>query len=202
MPPYARTEYLVFPIIDLVITNNLKVLVGSLRYSVDDVKLMLKRSFRGIIDEESLDRFFKKYIVFGAVNPYGMSMEELFMLGMELVERHSPDMFIIHGLDLFVPVMKSGLYRYYDSLINHFYLLKSMGKLIAGIINDVDKEQFLMYSSLADIVMKIFMRKTREGIELYVYIWRKGKTARVLGFREALGDIREIFSKHIKQLKT
>lgn len=196
LPPYARVPHPTLALVDLVVTNGLRALVGSLRYSIEELRLVLRDQLGELLGEDLADKIIEKYLVFEALNPYGMSVEELIMEAMELVERHDPGVFVVHGLEMLAPIMMSDPYRCYDLLVNILFHLKSAGKIVVGIMSSVYREQFLAFSSLVDLVIRISVRKTREGFEPYVYVWRKGKMPATLRLRDALGDVKKVFPKY------
>jgi len=201
-PSYARLIYPVFGLMDLVLTNNLKVLLVSYRYSVEDLYSILRDVLSEVFEDRGLvDRILKDHFMFEAFNPYGASIEELYMIEMELVEKYDPDVVVFHGVDLLVPEIRINPYRYYDSLVNQLYHLKSMGKLVVRVSNYINKEQFRMYASLADIVMRVFMRRAEEGLEPYVYIWRRDKMPVILRLREILNNIKDFLPKYKDLIK-
>ncbi|RLG76742.1 MAG: hypothetical protein DRO12_03995 [Thermoprotei archaeon] len=189
MPPYARTPCVFLPVVDLVLTNKLKVLLVSYKYSVEESKSILKRAFRKIMNEELLDKIFEEFFVFQGFNPYGMSMEEILMAEMELIEEHEPDIVAFHGVDTLYPMMKSDPYRYHNLAVNQIYHLKSIGKIVIRISNYINKEQFRLYSSLADIVVRSFMRIKGDKFEPYLYIWRVGKEPKIIKVSDVLEEL-------------
>ena len=177
-PPHARIPYPALILIDLTLTNNLKTLVISFRYSEEELKRVLKTSLKELIeDEELLDKVLEKHMMFEAFNPYGMSLEELRMVEIELAEKYNPDMVVLHGTEMLLPVLKTDPRRYYDLLVNQAYQYKSMGKVLVKVASYMNEEQFRLYSALSDIIIRVFMRKAQEGFEPYLYLWRKGEDA-------------------------
>ncbi|MCD6301018.1 MAG: AAA family ATPase, partial [Staphylothermus sp.] len=111
MSSYARNPFVYLPVIDLALTNNLKALLISYRYSLEELKTIFEESFKDIIDKKLLKKFLEKQHIIEGINPYGMSTEEIMMAEMELIEKHDPDIVVFHGTELLLPEMETDVYR-------------------------------------------------------------------------------------------
>ena len=188
-PPYARIPYIAFIAIDLALTNELKTLVISYKYGPDELKTIITNVIKEIINEEVPHEIIEKYAIYEGLNPYGMSIEELLMTEMELIEQYDPDIVVFHGVELLTPLMESDPYRYYNLLTNQLYYLKSKGKIIIRHYSYINEEQFRMQSSVSDIVIRIFLQNKEKIVEPYIYIWRRGKPPVMLSSKELHEEI-------------
>ena len=202
-PPYARIPYIAFTGIDLALTNGLKTLVISYRYGHDELKTIITNIIKEITKEEIPKELIDKYMVYEGLNPYGMSIEELLMTEMELVEQYDPDMVVFHSVEVLSPLMESDPYRYYNLLTNQLYYLKKKGKIIIRHYSYINEEQFRIQSSLSDIIIRILLRGEEKRIEPYMYVWRRGKTPVMLSYRELHEEIarcsQNILEKFLKK---
>ncbi len=198
-PPYARIPHIAFTGIDLALTNDLKTLIISYRYGPDELKTIITSVIKSIVKEEIPDELVEKYMVYEGLNPYGVSIEELLMTEMELVEQYDPDIVVFHGVEILNPLIEIDPYRYYNLLTNQLYYLKNKGKIIIRHYSYINEEHFRMQSSLSDIVIRVFLRSEEKGIEPYIYVWRRGKLPVTLSFREAYEEIAKCLPDIIKK---
>ncbi len=201
MSPHARIPHAVFIPIDLALTNKLKTLVISYKYSHDDIKEIIKNTVKEITGIEIPEELLEKHMMYEGINPYGMSLEELLMTEMELVEQYDPDIIIFHGIEVLNPIMRVDPYRYYNLLTNQLYYLKNKGKIIIRYYNYINEEQFRMQASLSDIIIRAFIDIEGKEKEPYIYVWRRGKLPVSLRIREIYEELvkgtKELISKTI-----
>jgi len=204
VPSYTRLwfDFLCLTLMDLALTNNLRILFVSYKRSVDHLMARAREQFVKIFkDVEIANSVLEKYFVFESINPYAMSTEEDLLYETELVVNQNVDVVVFHGVEVLVPELMTDPYKYYDSLVDQLYYLRSLGKLVVRVSSYIGKEQFRMYASLADIVIRIFMRKEQERLEPYLFIWRRGRKPAILRLEDVEKRVMEALPKSVEQFK-
>ncbi len=188
-PPDARIPHVMIPVLDLVLTNNLKLLFVSFRYSAEEAKNILLNLYSKLLNltpKDTID-LLDKYFFLESLNPVGLDMIEITSHIKSLLGRGGAiGMLCLHGIEGLEEVQEPR--EYWAMLTNTLYYLKSQGlvTIIQGSITS--KTSYNKYASLADIVAKIEYRFEEGDITPYLYIWRRG-------FKPVVNRLEEYF-KH------
>ncbi len=200
-PPHARSPLPMLFVFDLAMSNGVKALGISYRYSPEGAKRVLVSMFTDLgVEESKAEEIIDEYMVIEALNPYSMSIEELYMKELELVNKYSPGIVIFHGVEILEPIARADTYRYYNLLSNQLYYLKSLGIVTVRNIAFISREQFRRCSSYADIVIRALYRV--EGTELtqYLYMWRRGRQPKIVKVSEVQDQLRREIAELAEKL--
>ena len=104
---------------DLAITNNLRILFISYKYSVDDLVTYMEDQLARLLgDIKVVEKILNKHFMFEAINPYAFSLEESLLYENELVVKQDIDIILFHGVEMLVPEMMTNPFGYYNSVVN------------------------------------------------------------------------------------
>ncbi|MEZ0393688.1 MAG: ATPase domain-containing protein [Desulfurococcaceae archaeon] len=190
-PAGAREPLVVLPLVDLAVTNGLRVLMISYKYSPDEVRevfALASQRYAGIGRDE-IFRVLDKHFAFESLNAAGQPIQLLHAKSVELVKRLEPDIVAFHGTEVFWAISSDGP-EYWRALINELTWLRNQGKLVVRYGARVDRRWTRMNEALADIVVRAGHR--REGAELrpVFHVWRRGRSPLVL--EPSASDLEEI----------
>ncbi len=196
-PPHARNPLPMLFVFDLAMSNGLKALVISYRYSPIGVKRVLASMLTDLgIKESGAREIIDEFMVVEALNPYGMSVEELYMKELELVNKYRPGIVVFHGVEVLEPIAKADMYRYYNLLSNQLYYLKSSGIVAVRNIAYISREQFRRCSSYADVVIRALYRVKGTELTQYLYMWRRGRQPKII----RVSDVQDQLRREIAEL--
>ncbi len=203
-PTYARMPWYLLPIIETVVLNNLKVLGISYHYSPDEMRFLIKRllvSETGI-SAEVAEKIIDKHFILEALNPYGYSLEELALEEKELVALYKPDVIAFHAVELLDPLVESDKALYYNLLVNQVYSFKRQGVITLRIMGVLSRKRVLRETALADIVIRVMLRK-KDISSPRIYFWRRGARPYVVVLDENMlknvqKELRAILTRHVR----
>jgi circadian clock protein KaiC len=190
-PPDSRSIHTLILPIDLVLTNNLKALLISYKYSQAKMKLIITDLLEKIGFSEAVSKqILNKYIIFHAFNPSGMSIAELMTEELLYIEEIKPDIIIFHGIELMIT--GRNYYeraQYYNNLVNQLIYLKSTGTPIIRFSSYIDDESYKINSSLSDVILKVTYEESDIHIrEPIIHMWKRGKIPITIGFSELVNE--------------
>lgn len=174
-PAYARMQWYLLPIIEIVVLNDLRVLGISYHYSPDEMKFLIKRFLVNELglSEDAANRIIDRHFILEALNPYSYSLEELALEEKGLFDAHKPNVVAFHAVELLDPLVESDRALYYNLLVNQIYSFKRHGVIMLRIMGVLSRERVLREVSLADVVVRVMLH--RNNIDSpRIYFWRRG----------------------------
>lgn len=184
-PPSARDPHFLISIADLAITNGLKVLGISYKYSVDEIVEVFNNLFSKYLGFENIDvsDFLNKMTYIISLNPASCSIYQIQARTIELIEKLDPGIVVFHGIDV-LNALVHDVHDYWSTVINTLFWLKNKGILVLRIGARVDPTWTRLSEAVSDIVVRVHYK--RKGLEFipYYYIWRRGARPRIYEISE------------------
>lgn len=178
-PPNARALTHNLLILALIHQYKLKTFVISYRYSEAEIKRLLYTALERVNLTKLRDAI-DELITVKSINPFSLSLSQLFSYELSLIEEHNPDVVYFHGVE--IPAMARSLEDYIGELTNQLYTLKKSRKLVIRSSSFINDERSRAFASLADLVIKSEVKcdesKDDDFIKpcRYYYIfWRTGR---------------------------
>ena len=203
-PVDSRMPYWLLLLLQLAIVNNLRSLSISYNESPHEQRELiagLLSEHVGIEKEKAL-RLIDKYIVFESINPYSLSLTELVLQEMMMVDKYRPDIVLYHGVEALYPIVINNLENYYQFLVNQSLAFKRQGIISIRAMGIVSERFYKLVASTADIIIR-FEKTRRSERVMPLHVWRKGKEPRrVLVDRQALVRILDIVSRYITKTQS
>lgn len=184
-PPHAREALTIVPLVDIAVTNNLKVLLISYKYSPDEVKELFADVFESYfnISKDSILNILNKYFSIESFNPAGYALTHLYAVEVELIEDLKPDVVVHHGTEIFSAIADPS--EYWTLLINMLTWLKNNGKLVIRYGSRVYYHWTRINEALADVVVRVYHKREENTFKPVFYIWRRGKAPLFFDFTES-----------------
>ena len=198
-PVDSRIPYWTLLLLQLAIVNELRALSISYNESPYEQREaainLLSEHMR--VDKERALSIVDKYIVFESINPYSLSLIDLVLQEMLLIQQYKPDIVLYHGVETLYPIAINDLASYYQLLINQSLAFKRQGIVSIRAMGIVSERFYKLMSSAADIVIR-FKPSGHGEQALQLHLWRKGREPRrVLVNRQALERILNVISRYI-----
>jgi circadian clock protein KaiC len=171
-PPDARSLNFIPLFMGVAALNKMKVHVISYLYPPELVRLLIYRSFYGLIDKERFERLVSNFVMVHSLNPFTYSLSELLHKELTMISEDD-DIVAFHGVDVLWAVMRSRG-EYLQNLYNQLNYLKSRQKLIIRMGSFISEEMYRVNAALSDLVMRFELEHKDGDTEYKVYIWRRG----------------------------
>jgi circadian clock protein KaiC len=171
-PPDARPLNFIPLFMGVAALNKMKVHVISYLYPPESVRLLIYRSFYGLIDKERFERLVSNFVMVHSLNPFTYSLSELLHKELTMISEDD-DIVAFHGVDVLWAVMRSRG-EYLQNLYNQLNYLKSRQKLVIRMGSVISEEMYRVNAALSDLVMRFELEHKDGDTEYKVYIWRRG----------------------------
>ncbi|MEM1816221.1 MAG: ATPase domain-containing protein [Desulfurococcaceae archaeon] len=181
-PPHAREALTIVPLVDIAVTNNLKALLISYKYSPDEVKELFIEVFGSYFNlgKDVVLSILNRHFTIESFNPASYALTHLYAVEVELIEDLKPDMVVHHGTEIFSAVADPS--EYWTLLINMLTWLKNNGKLVIRYSARISPQWTRINEILADIVVRIYYKREGGALKPVFYIWRLGRTPLLFDF--------------------
>ncbi len=195
MLPHRLLVYM----LGVVRANKSKMLVISYWYPPSQVREIFYKVVRAAgVSGERLG-FIDRNIVYEGFNPSAMSLEELYSLELELIDKSSPDVVLFLGMDTYHPYLQL---RYVDLLRNQLLYLRKKGILSFRMAAEVNKEFSALNAALADIYVKYQYTEKEGRFTKTMYLMRKGREPLIISEAQMeecfLETLRELYGEERK----
>jgi len=175
-PPDARPVLILVYILAMALKNDARVLFISYKVSPEDIKMSTESWLVKLgVDRESARELLNKYFIVKSINPTSVSLPQLSLLELKIVDEHRPDIVVFHGVDI-PAALERDVHSWMSGLLNQLLYLKKKGLVVIRMGSLDDK--FNYNASLADIVVKFTTREVevsgKKHVEYEVYVWRRG----------------------------
>ena len=181
-PPEAFTPVFGYLLVEMALRGKVKAL--GILYSLDPAALSTLMSGYlvnlGLSDKEL--RVLKEFISFERLNPYGMSLEELAMQIIDLVDEHNAKILALAKVETFEPTWRANPRRYMDVLSNFLLTLKKRGIVVVRLTSKISEEFTKVQQSISTLIVDYNYRISEETGQLieYLKIIRKGESPRIV----------------------
>ncbi len=190
--PDSRSTFSILVVLDLLVTNNLKGLIVTYRYSPDEGRDLIKSVLQYIgLNENDAEKVIDKHMHIVSINPSGMSMPELFAYETMLIEETKPNLVMYHGVEIFNSIIDQQIY--FRWLLNQVFSLKEKGLVSARYTNYVDDIFYRKNASFSDLIVRGLLTKEC-GTESFespgrcYYLFKRGKKPVYIPESVALSD--------------
>jgi len=195
-PPHARDPVVTIPLIDLAITNSVRVLFVSYKYSSDEVLEVLTMAvnkYLGLSLAEASELISKCFHL-ESINPASYAVSHLHALTVELVDDLRPSVVVFHGTEVFRAI--SDPQEYWGALINELTWFKNIGKLVVRYGSRVDPYWTRMNEAVSDAVIRLYYKRSDKQLTPLCSVWRRGRSPAVISLDgEVLRRIEEDLNK-------
>ncbi|MCE4607004.1 MAG: hypothetical protein F7B59_06740 [Desulfurococcales archaeon] len=206
--PDSRSAFSILVILDLLVTNDLKGLIVTYRYSPDEGRDLIKAVLEYIgLNPTEAEELIDKHMRIVSVNPSDRSMDELFAHETMLIEKTRPDLVMFHGVEIFNSIIDQQ--TYFRWLLNQVFSLKEKGLIVARYMNFTDEAFYRKNASFADLIVRgLFTRECGaerfESPDRCFYLFMRGKKPvhipePVALSQENIRDLREAMVKSLYQ---
>lgn len=187
-PPEAFTPVFGSLLLEMALRGRVKAL--GILYSKDPAMhsaLMHEYLLRLGLSREDVESV-QRLIRFERLNPYGMSLEELAMQIIDLVEEHRARILVMAKVEVFEPVWRSDPRRYVEVLTNFLNTVTKRGVVVVRLASKISKEFVMLQQSLATITVDYNYEFSRDTGQLkeFLKIMRKGEAPRIVEVTPAL----------------
>lgn len=201
-PPEAFTPVLGYILLEMALRARSKAL--GIIYSIDPSVLTTQLS--NYLTSLGLDRdelrILRERLAFERLNPYGMSLEELAMQIIDLVDEHGARILVLAKIETFEPIWRSDPRRYVDVLSNFLLTIRKKGVVVLRLTSKISKEFTRLQQSIATLSVDYDYRIDRDTGQLmeYLKIIRKGESPRVAKIsRSLLNEIAQSIKELVKR---
>ncbi|MEM2026118.1 MAG: hypothetical protein QXW94_07500, partial [Desulfurococcaceae archaeon] len=173
-PAAYRSPKIIIPMIDVLVTNKLKGLFISYKYSVDEVYDAITSGLliHTGLSRETIGKILGEHMFAESINPGSSALPHLHAKAVDVIERLKPDVIFFHGVELFSALAEPR--EYWTALINELLWLKNNGKLVARLGSRVHPYWSGINSSISDLVIRLYYRRKHGGLVPIIASWRRG----------------------------
>lgn len=182
-PPHGRTPLVAVPIIDLAVTNDIKVLFISFTYSPDEIRNLFRVVLRQYlnIEPELAMRILNQYFYITSYNPSAYSLTHLITMIYELIEKLDPGIIAFHGDEIFSVVTRDPA-EFWINYRNLLITLKNKNKLVVRCSARVNPYWVKIHESMSDIVIRVYYKRENKELKPVFYIWRRGLESKIYDY--------------------
>lgn len=201
-PPDARIRLtLKILLAAAILAYKLKTLVISYYNSPEEYFQEVRDAFSEAgIDTKYVSEL-EKYVEVISLNPAIMSLEELYSRELEMVLTYRPKLLIFDRVDIASTAhgtVNPG--RYFKYLYNQALIFRKLG-IIVNRISIYDENTYRVSAGLANVVIRVLYEVMNGKVVPYIYIWKEGKTPRILSLDDIQNCLNELKENIFKQLK-
>lgn len=174
-PSKARIPIVILPFVDLLVSNDLRGMFISYRFSVDESKEAFVNAltkYAGLSLEDAA-HIVDRHLYLESLNPVSATVSHLHALTVERLGALNPDVVIFHGVEVF-SVLGSPE-EYWTSLINELFWLKNNGKLVVRFSSKPFPRWYHMNVSLSDIILEVKYKYINGKLVPLIYSWGRGR---------------------------
>ena len=131
-PPDTRPVPILVHILAMALENNARVLFISYKASPEDIKMHAESWLVKLgVDRENARELLNKYFIVKSINPTSVSLSQLGLLELKIVNEHRPDIVVFHGVDI-PAALERDVHSWMSSLLNQLLYLKKKGCFVIG----------------------------------------------------------------------
>ncbi|MEM4488353.1 MAG: ATPase domain-containing protein [Desulfurococcaceae archaeon] len=173
-PAAYRSPIIIIPMIDVLVTNKLKGLFISYKYSVDEVYDAITSGLliHTGLSRETIGKILGEHMLAESINPGSSALPHLHAKAVDVIERFKPDVIFFHGVELFSALAEPR--EYWTALINELLWLKNNGKLVVRLGSRVHPYWSGINSSISDLVIRLYYRRKHGSLAPIIACWRRG----------------------------
>ncbi|MEM0246651.1 MAG: ATPase domain-containing protein [Desulfurococcaceae archaeon] len=195
-PPKARVPVVLLPFVDLLISNNIRGVFISYRFSTDESReafINALTKFTGLSREDS-SRVVDRYLHLESLNPTSATITHLHAIMVELLEALNVDVVMFHGVEIFSVL--GAPEEYWTSLINELYWLKNKGKLVVRFSSKPSHHWYRTNVSLSDVIFELNYKHVDGKLIPLIYSWGRGRDPVMFELSDAvIAELKEDFKK-------